>query len=36
MVEMSRQLCIWERTHDPKADPVGVTMASVQLAAQPI
>lgn len=36
MVEMSRQLCIWERTHDPKADPVGVTAASMELAAQPI
>jgi len=36
LVEMSRQLCEWERTHDPKADVMGVTVASFQLAAQPI
>jgi 2-polyprenyl-6-methoxyphenol hydroxylase-like FAD-dependent oxidoreductase len=36
MVEMSRQICEWERTHDPKADVMGVTVRSMQLAAQPI
>jgi 2-polyprenyl-6-methoxyphenol hydroxylase-like FAD-dependent oxidoreductase len=36
LVEMSRQVCEWERTHDPKADVMGVTIASMKLAAQPI
>jgi 2-polyprenyl-6-methoxyphenol hydroxylase-like FAD-dependent oxidoreductase len=36
LVEMSRQICEWERTHDPKADVMGVTVRSMQLAAQPI
>jgi 2-polyprenyl-6-methoxyphenol hydroxylase-like FAD-dependent oxidoreductase len=36
MVEMSRQICEWERTHDPQADVMGVTVRSMKLAAQPI
>lgn len=36
LVEMSRQICEWERNHDPKADVMGVTVASMKLAAQPI
>jgi 2-polyprenyl-6-methoxyphenol hydroxylase-like FAD-dependent oxidoreductase len=36
LVEMSRLICEWERTHDPKADVMGVTVRSMQLAAQPI
>jgi 2-polyprenyl-6-methoxyphenol hydroxylase-like FAD-dependent oxidoreductase len=36
LVEMSRQICEWERTHDPNADVMGVTVRSMKLAAQPI
>ena len=36
MVEMSRQICAWERDHDPKADVMGVTIKSFEVAAQPI
>jgi 2-polyprenyl-6-methoxyphenol hydroxylase-like FAD-dependent oxidoreductase len=36
LVEMSRQICEWERSHDPNADVQGVTIASMKLAAQPI
>jgi 2-polyprenyl-6-methoxyphenol hydroxylase-like FAD-dependent oxidoreductase len=36
IVEMSRQICEWERNHDPNADVMGVTMRSMQVAAQPI
>jgi 2-polyprenyl-6-methoxyphenol hydroxylase-like FAD-dependent oxidoreductase len=36
LVGMSRQICEWERSHDPKADVMGVTIASMKLAAQPI
>jgi 2-polyprenyl-6-methoxyphenol hydroxylase-like FAD-dependent oxidoreductase len=36
LVGMSRQICEWERNHDPGADVMGVTVASMKLAAQPI
>lgn len=36
LVEMSRLMCQWERTHDPNADMQGLTVKSMQLAAQPI
>lgn len=36
LVEMSRQICEWERTHEPNADVAGMTIASMKLAAQPI
>jgi 2-polyprenyl-6-methoxyphenol hydroxylase-like FAD-dependent oxidoreductase len=36
LVGMSRQICEWERNHDTTADVVGMTVASMKLAAQPI
>jgi 2-polyprenyl-6-methoxyphenol hydroxylase-like FAD-dependent oxidoreductase len=36
MIELCRQICVWEREHTPNADVMGVTVASMKLAAQPI
>ena len=36
MIELCRQICVWEREHTPNADVMGVTVQSMQLAAQPI
>jgi 2-polyprenyl-6-methoxyphenol hydroxylase-like FAD-dependent oxidoreductase len=35
-LDMSLQICIWDRTHSPNADIEGVTRQSFMLAAQPI
>jgi 2-polyprenyl-6-methoxyphenol hydroxylase-like FAD-dependent oxidoreductase len=36
MIDLCRQICIWEREHTPEADVMGVTVQSMKLAAQPI
>ena len=36
IVGMSRQICAWEREHTQDADVMGVTIKSMQVAAQPI